>query len=118
MQRVTPLRILGRLSIDIILTGGYKVSALEIEEQLREHPAIADCAVVGVEDPEWGERVCVAVEVADAQTIGLDELRGWARERLAPYKIPRTLHIVGALPRNAVGKVIKSEVVSMVVEAG
>ena len=54
-------RLLGRLSTDIIKTGGYKVSALEIEEALREHPAIAECAVVGLPDPEWGERVAVAV---------------------------------------------------------
>ena len=64
-------RILGRASIDIIKTGGYKVSALEIEEALRAHPAIAECAVVGVDDPEWGQRVAAAVVLApgsDAST--------------------------------------------------
>ena len=54
-------RILGRTSVDILKTGGHKVSALEIEEALREHPAVAECAVVGVPDPEWGERVAAAV---------------------------------------------------------
>ncbi len=54
-------RILGRTSVDILKTGGHKVSALEIEETLREHPAVAECAVVGVPDPEWGERVAAAV---------------------------------------------------------
>ncbi|MFL5381727.1 MAG: acyl-CoA synthetase [Longimicrobiaceae bacterium] len=101
-------RILGRRSVDIIKTGGFKVSALEIEEVLRTHPAVAECAVVGVEDPEWGERVCAAVELRGALT--LDALQPWARERLAPYKLPRALLAVDALPRNAMGKVVKPEV--------
>ena len=54
-------RILGRMNIDILKTGGHKVSALEVEERLREHPAIAECAVVGVPDSEWGERVAAAM---------------------------------------------------------
>ena len=58
-------RILGRTNIDILKTGGHKVSALEIEEALREHPAVAECAVVGVPDPEWGERVAAAVVLND-----------------------------------------------------
>ena len=101
-------RILGRRSVDIIKTGGFKVSALEIEEVLRTHPAVAECAVVGVEDPEWGERVCAAVELRGALT--LEALQPWARERLAPYKLPRALLAVDALPRNAMGKVVKPEV--------
>ncbi|HEV7589031.1 MAG TPA: acyl-CoA synthetase [Longimicrobium sp.] len=104
-------RILGRRSVDIIKTGGFKVSALEIEEVLRTHPAVAECAVVGVDDAEWGERVCAAVELRAALT--LDELQPWARERLAPYKLPRALLAVDALPRNAMGKVLKPEVAKL-----
>lgn len=103
-------RILGRRSVDIIKTGGFKVSALEIEEVLRTHPAIAECAVVAVEDPEWGERVCAAVEVRGGEELTLEALLPWARERLAPYKLPRALRAVDALPRNAMGKVVKPEV--------
>ncbi len=106
-------RILGRSSIDIIKTGGFKVSALEIEEELRTHPAIAECAVVGVEDPDWGERICVAVELAKDAELSSEELQRWARERLAPYKLPRTLRCVSALPRNAMGKVLKPEVAKL-----
>ena len=106
-------RLLGRRSVDIIKTGGYKVSALEIEEVLREHPAIAECAVVGVDDPDWGERVCVAVECGAADAPALDALQAWARERLAPYKLPRDLRRVDALPRNAMGKVMKPEVAKL-----
>jgi malonyl-CoA/methylmalonyl-CoA synthetase len=103
-------RILGRRSVDIIKTGGYKVSALEIEEVLRNHPAIQECAVVGAPDLDWGERVCVALELVEKSTLDIDELRLWARELLAPYKIPKALEIVGALPRNAMGKVTKPAV--------
>jgi malonyl-CoA/methylmalonyl-CoA synthetase len=100
-------RILGRNSVDIIKTGGEKVSALEIEDLLREHEAIMECAVVGVPDPEWGERVAAAVVSAPGKTIELSELRAWARSRAAPYKIPSLLIEVDALPRNAMGKVVK-----------
>ncbi len=106
-------RILGRRSVDIIKTGGYKVSALEIEEVLRAHPDVVECAVVGVDDPEWGERVCVAVELRGDRELTLAELQSWAKERLAPYKVPRALQCVGALPRNAVGKVMKPEVAAL-----
>jgi malonyl-CoA/methylmalonyl-CoA synthetase len=106
-------RILGRRSVDIIKTGGFKVSALEIEEVLRTHPAVAECAVVGVADAEWGERVCAAVELREGTTLTLDELQPWARVRLAPYKLPRALRAVDALPRNAMGKVTKPEVAKL-----
>jgi len=102
-------RILGRQSVDIIKTGGYKVSALEVEEGLREHPRIAECAVVGLPDEEWGERVAAAVVLTDAATLELDELRSWAKDRIAAYKTPTRLLIVEALPRNPLGKVNKPE---------
>ena len=103
-------RILGRTSVDIIKTGGYKVSALEIEETLRNHPAITDCAVVGVADVEWGERVCAAVELSAGADLLLTDLQAWAKQHLAPYKIPKSLRSVPALPRNAMGKVMKPDV--------
>jgi malonyl-CoA/methylmalonyl-CoA synthetase len=103
-------RLLGRSSVDILKCGGHKISALEIEEVLRTHPAIAECVVVGVEDVEWGQRVCCAAELRPGTSLELDELRAWARSRLAPYKIPRDLACVVQLPRNALGKVVKPEV--------
>ncbi len=103
-------RILGRSSIDIIKTGGYKVSALEIEEVLRTHPGLAECTVVGVEDAEWGERVCCAAVCRSGESVTLDGLREWARERLAVYKVPTRLRLLAELPRNAMGKVIKPDV--------
>ncbi|MBI2189571.1 MAG: AMP-binding protein [Acidobacteria bacterium] len=103
-------RLLGRRAVDIIKTGGYKVSALEIEDVLRTHDAIAECAVVGVPDEEWGERVAAAVELKPSATLSLPELQEWAKRRLAPYKVPRAMRVVQALPRNAVGKIVKPEV--------
>ena len=103
-------RLLGRTSVDIIKTGGFKVSALEIEEVLRTHGDIAECAVVGIADDEWGERVSAAVELKGGASLGLAELQAWARTLLAPYKVPRALTVVQALPRNAMGKVVKPQV--------
>ena len=105
-------RILGRKSVDIIKSGGYKISALEIEEVLREHPSIADCAVVGVPDEEWGERVSVALVFA-GEEMSPAALREWCRERLAPYKIPTRFLAVEDLPRNQVGKVVKPDVLAL-----
>lgn len=102
-------KILGRDSVDIIKSGGYKISALEIEEVLREHPDILECAVVGVEDLEWGERVCAVVVAGEESGLILENLRKWCKERLAPYKIPTSLKLVSVLPRNVMGKVVKPE---------
>ncbi|MEH2184056.1 acyl-CoA synthetase [Nostoc sp.] len=106
-------RILGRMSVDIIKTGGYKVSALEIEEVLRSHPDIQECAVVGVADLKWGERVCAALVLQGSQPLTLQAFRSWAKERLAVYKVPTQILIVEELPRNAMGKVIKPTVVEL-----
>jgi malonyl-CoA/methylmalonyl-CoA synthetase len=106
-------RLLGRRSIDIIKTGGEKVSALEIEEILREHPAVADCAVVGLPDPEWGESVAAAVALREGVDLDLSSLRDWGRSRLAPAKLPRRLLVVERLPRNTMGKVSKPLLIQM-----
>ncbi len=103
-------RILGRLSVDIIKTGGYKVSALEIEEVVREHPGVRECVVVGVPDEEWGERVAAAIVPAASAVPTLDALRAWAAPRIAGYKLPTRLLLVEDLPRNAMGKVVKTRV--------
>jgi malonyl-CoA/methylmalonyl-CoA synthetase len=106
-------RILGRLSVDIIKTGGYKVSALEIEEVLRTHPDIQECAVVGVDDPEWGERVCAALVLRSECSLTLADFRRWAKEQLAVYKVPTRILTVEELPRNAMGKVTKPTVAQL-----
>jgi malonyl-CoA/methylmalonyl-CoA synthetase len=106
-------RILGRASVDILKTGGEKISALEIEDVLRSHARVADCAVVGVADVEWGERVCAAVVPRHGSGHGElseAELRTFVKSRLAPYKVPKHFILVPDLPRNAMGKVTKPAV--------
>ena len=101
------VRLLGRTSTDVLKSGGYKLSALEIEDALRAHPAIDEVAVVGLPDETWGDAVTACVVLRSGATLSLDELRAWSKERLAPYKVPRALHVLEALPRNAMGKLQK-----------
>ncbi len=100
-------RIMGRLSVDIIKSGGYKLSALEIEAVLLEHPDILECAIIGLPDDTWGEAVSAAAVLRAGTSLDLATLRAWCRERLSVYKIPQRLLVVRELPRNAMGKVTK-----------
>jgi len=100
------LRIVGR-SKELIITGGYNVYPREVEDVLRAHPSVDDVAVVGLPSEEWGETVTAFVEVSGA--FDPDELLAWAAARLAPYKRPRQIHRVETLPRNSLGKVVRSE---------
>jgi acyl-CoA synthetase (AMP-forming)/AMP-acid ligase II len=100
------VRVVGRASQDILKVGGYKLSTREIEEQIEGHPAVREVAVVGLPDAEWGERVCAVVALRPGATLTLTELQ--AHVRLAEVKRPRELVLVDALPRNALGKVMKS----------
>lgn len=103
-------RLLGRSSVDIIKTGGEKVSALEIEEIYRTHPDVADVAVVGVDDPEWGQRVSAAVVPQPGAAVDPAELRAWGKQHLAAAKVPSRYVVVDDLPRNTLGKVLKPAV--------
>ncbi|CAN7991307.1 unnamed protein product [Ixodes hexagonus] len=105
-------KILGRTSADIIKTGGYKVSALEVERHLLAHPDILECTVVGAPDATWGERVAALVVLKEpSATLELAPLRAWCKERMAPYCVPSILLCVPALERNFLGKVNKKELV-------
>jgi fatty-acyl-CoA synthase len=81
----------------------------EVEEVLYHHPAVAEVAVVGVPDQRWGEAGAAWVVLAAGVTAGPDGIRSWARDRLAAFKAPRDIRIVDELPRNATGKVMKTE---------
>ena len=84
-----------------------------MEEQLREHPAIAECAVVGVPDSEWGERVAAAVVLCDGVVLDLEQLRSWAKERLASDKTPSRRLIVDAFAQNTLAKVTKPAIIDL-----
>jgi len=105
-------RIMGRSSIDIIKSGGYKISALEIEEVLRTHEWVDDCAVVGIADEEWGELIVAAVipTVGGRERFDAEFLNNWLVQQIAGYKKPRKYLLMDELPRNAMGKVVKNDV--------
>lgn len=109
-------RVLGRTSVDILKSGGYKLSALEIEEALREHPAILEVAVVGVPDEAWGDRVvaCVVARPGREGECATEPLRAFAKQSLAPYKVPKEVVCLEELPRNAMGKVQKRVLVERI----
>jgi fatty-acyl-CoA synthase len=102
-------RIRGRAK-ELVVSGGENIYPAEIEAVLHDHPAVADVAVVGAPDERWGE-VCVAYVVLRAPASD-DELRAHCLEHLARFKVPKAFHVVGELPRNSMGKVLKSELVS------
>jgi fatty-acyl-CoA synthase len=99
-------RIRGRVK-DMVVSGGENVYPAEIEAALHEHPAVADAAVVGVPDERWGE-VCAAFVVL-AEPVSEDELREHCLRHLARFKVPKSFHVVDELPRNSMGKIVKSE---------
>jgi o-succinylbenzoate---CoA ligase len=98
------LHVEGRLK-ELIVTGGENVAPLEVEHALLSHPAVVDAGVTGRPDPEWGEAVTAFVVLR--RPASGEELRAWCRERLEPYKVPRVVQEVEALPRNAGGKLMR-----------
>lgn len=102
-------KILGRISMDIIKSGGYKISALEIERVLLKNPKIHEVCVVGIPDEEWGERIgCIYV----GEPISPEEFRIWCKSHLATYKIPSKILQIEHFERNAMGKINKNNYVS------
>ena len=108
-------KILGRTSVDIIKSGGYKISALDIERHLLGHPDIVDVAVLGLPDITWGQRVAaVVVQRPGTKMLKLDILRDWAKSYIPTYQLPTALRVLEAMPRNAMGKVNKKDLLQVV----
>lgn len=110
------LYVQGRID-DTIVTGGENVAPAEVATVLREHPAVETCAVVGLPDPEWGQRVGALVVAVEGTAPTADELRAHCRERLAGYKRPRTIRFGDELPRTASGTVDRDTVVARLSDA-
>lgn len=102
-------RILGRNSVDIIKSGGHKISALEIEEIIRKNPIIKDCGVVGIPDEEWGEIVVAGLVLDDGIKSLPETFEPWLKELLPNFQWPRRYLLLNDLPRNVMGKVTKKE---------
>lgn len=94
---------------DMVISGGENVYPAEVESVLYEHPAVAEVAVIGLPDPDWGEAVVAVVACKSGASVELEALRAFAEGRLAHYKLPSRLEFVTALPRNPAGKVLKFE---------
>lgn len=104
----------GRLFIsgrddDMIISGGENVFPQEVEEVLARHPAVADVAVIGVDDPDFGSRLAAFVVLVESSQADTDALKLHVRQNLAAFKVPRDVTFLDALPRNATGKVVKRE---------
>ncbi|HEX2807632.1 MAG TPA: AMP-binding protein, partial [Kineosporiaceae bacterium] len=95
---------------DMIIRGGFNVYPREIEEVLYEHPAVAEAAVVGVPHPTYGEEVAAAITVKPGASVTEDEIREFAKARVAPYKYPRIVWITDTLPKGSTGKLLKREI--------
>lgn len=95
---------------DLIISGGFNVYPGEVEQVLWSHPAIQDCAVIGVPDPDWGEAVKAVVELRPAAQVSEAEVLAYCRERLGPIKTPKSVDFWKDLPRSSVGKVLKRDI--------
>jgi acyl-CoA synthetase (AMP-forming)/AMP-acid ligase II len=95
---------------DMIITGGFNVYSAEVEQVILTHPAVQDCAVIGLPDDKWGERVTAVLQLRPGQTITTDEMRGYVKKRLGSVKAPKQVEIWPDLPRSKVGKVLKTDV--------
>ncbi|KAH9507696.1 Acyl-CoA synthetase member 3, mitochondrial, partial [Bulinus truncatus] len=97
--------IVGRTSVDVIKSGGYKISALEIERHLLAHPEIKDCAVVGLPDLTWGQKVAaILVSKSGRESLDLASLKQWASSYLPPYQLPTVIKWIESIPKNTLGK--------------
>ncbi|MEO7162561.1 MAG: AMP-binding protein, partial [Bdellovibrionia bacterium] len=106
-------KVLGRNSVDILKSGGYKLSAIEIEEVFRTHPAVGEVAVVGIPDDIWGDRViaCVVLKKELEAPCSENLLREFSKSQMASYKVPKQVVFLEKLPSNALGKVLKQDLV-------
>jgi len=95
---------------EMIIRGGYNVYPREIEEVLYEHPAVLEAAVMGLPHPDLGEEVAAAVVLRPDSDVSEEELRQFVKERIAPYKYPRVIKLVGELPKSSTGKILKREI--------
>lgn len=94
---------------DMLISGGINIYPREIEEVVAAHPAVSETAVIGVDDPEWGEKVVAFVVTRASAAVSEEEIKLFVGDKLAKYKIPKTVHFISELPRNPSGKTLKRE---------
>lgn len=106
-------KILGRISVDILKSGGNKISALEIENVILEHPSIKECSVIGLPDATYGQIVTAVVSLK-MTPFNENDLIEFCRSQLASYKVPKKVIVLDTIPRNTMGKVNKKELIEYV----
>lgn len=109
-------KIDGRTSVDIIKSGGYKISALDVENCLIEHADIKDCAVIGLPDEKWGQKIVSLVVVAKGKKLNQSDIDTWASAKLPKYSIPKQIIEMDEIPRNPMGKVNKEEIIKTLIK--
>nr|MDQ2698919.1 AMP-binding protein [Actinomycetota bacterium] len=110
------VRIVDRIK-EMIIVGGFKVAPSEVEDMLRQHPTIADVAVVGLPTDDGEEQVVAAVVLEEGASLDEAAIRQYARDNLTPYKVPKRVIVVDELPRSLIGKVLRKKVRDSLVEA-
>lgn len=109
-------KLIGRTSVDVIKSGGYKISALDIEKELLGHDLIDDVAVMGLSDPVWGQKVfslLVLKQNVQKENFNLNEFKKWCKTRLPKQSVPKVVKIIDKMPRNQLGKVNKKELIKI-----
>jgi long-chain acyl-CoA synthetase len=109
------VRIVDRIK-ELIITGGFNVAPTEVENALRQHPDVADVAVVGLPGGRSGEEVVAAVVAEEGREIDVEAVRAYARSILTPYKVPRRIFLVDELPKSLIGKVLRRQVKEQILE--
>jgi acyl-CoA synthetase (AMP-forming)/AMP-acid ligase II len=94
---------------DLIISGGFNIFPFEVESALMKHPAVQDCAVIGVPDEKWGEAVKACVQLKPGASISAEALIAWAKEGVGSMKAPKSVDFIDSLPRSPVGKVLKRD---------
>jgi acyl-CoA synthetase (AMP-forming)/AMP-acid ligase II len=95
---------------DMVITGGFNVYSTEVEQALMAHPAVADCAVIGLPDEKWGERLTAVLQLRPGTTLDADDLKSFVKGRIGSVKTPKQIEIWADLPRSKVGKVLKTDI--------
>ena len=103
---------------DVINTGGVLVASREVEDALYSHPAVKEVAVIATPDPKWIEAVTAIVVRKEGTRVEAEDIIRWAKERLAPFKVPKNVHFFEDLPRNASGKILKRKLREQFSDAG
>jgi acyl-CoA synthetase (AMP-forming)/AMP-acid ligase II len=95
---------------DMVITGGFNVYSAEVEQAVLAHDAVRDCAVVGLPDDKWGERVTAVVQLRPGRRLDPGELIAFVKDRIGSVKAPKQIEVWPDLPRSTVGKVLKAEI--------